>query len=287
MSAVASAPAANDVRTLQARVQTLESENRRLTSTLAKQVGESRRRADGLQGELARVQHLCNELTCAMVIHGVDPNSLSSVVRDSHRFDVAAVLNPQSTSTPVRVATEMRFGEPQSLGNLNSLGGLNSLVQGLGPAVGLPSPAYQLAPPTAPARYGTPTHHRRLHASPPDAFIPDALLKRLDASSALVQRLGSPASWERGSSTPSSLQRSRSALGMMAQQGIELPGDVESSYPAVLPPTPPPTARPGSQIGADGDSGGRRGRRLMNDTNDAGQGHPPPARVEGAVGGAF
>ncbi len=53
----------------------------------------------------------------------------------------------------------------------------------------VPSAAYQLAPVPAPARAGA-AQFRGLHATPPDAFIPDSLRKRLDASSALATRLG-------------------------------------------------------------------------------------------------
>ncbi len=55
----------------------------------------------------------------------------------------------------------------------------------------LPTAAYQLAPVPAPARAGT--QFRGVNATPPEAFIPDSLRKRLDASSALATRLGSPA----------------------------------------------------------------------------------------------
>ena len=329
MSAVASSAAmTTDVKSLQAKVMILETENRRLTSNLTKQANESRRRSEGIQGELARVQHLCNELTFAMVMHGVDPTALSAVVRDSHRFDVGAVLSARTPERADRaaaggaisgdnnIAAAATSGLSASIGAAD-LGHLNSLaLQGLGPAqVNLPSGSYQLAPPTIPARFGTPTHHRRLHASPPDAYIPDALLKRLDASSALVQRLGSPATWDRSGTPTNNKQhshRSRSALGMAfdATNNVSGAGGGVGVVPASLEwpngaegeglcPTPPPGSRPRSQLndssmaepggtpgGGAGDSGGRRGRRLMH--ADGSNDHPPPAaaRVAGGVGGA-
>jgi hypothetical protein len=217
----------SEVGTLRARVEALEGENRRLTTTLKRTVLEHRTRAEGLQGELARVQHLCNELTFAMVMHGVDPSSLSGIVAGSLRFDVGATLTQRTASqaTPTKITTSSRAMETQTTAAAASLGALPVLA----------SPTYQLAPPMAPPGYGhsNPQHHKlRFAASPPEAYIPEALRKRLDATDALVQRLGSPATWERGggggsaASTPQRLAmasssssshhrgRSRSALGM-------------------------------------------------------------------------
>ena len=59
-------------------------------------------------------------------------------------------------------------------------------------AAALPTAAYQLAPVPAPARSGA-AQFRGMNATPPEAFIPDSLRKRLDASADLATRLGSPA----------------------------------------------------------------------------------------------
>ena len=67
---------ASEIAALRARVQTLESENGKLASTLRKQESASRTMTEGLQSELARIQHLCNELSYTMVPPGatVDAN---------------------------------------------------------------------------------------------------------------------------------------------------------------------------------------------------------------------
>ncbi len=80
---------ATEIAALRARVKTLESENGKLASTLRKQESASRTMTESLQGELARIQHLCNELSYTMVLQGVDPSVLSAVTSKHLRFDPA------------------------------------------------------------------------------------------------------------------------------------------------------------------------------------------------------
>lgn len=80
---------ASEIAALRARVQTLESENVQLASKLRKQESASRTMTESLQGELARIQHLCNELSYTMVLQGVDPSVLSTVTSRHLRFDPA------------------------------------------------------------------------------------------------------------------------------------------------------------------------------------------------------
>ena len=80
---------ASEIAALRERVQTLESENGKLASTLRKQESASRTMTESLQSELARIQHLCNELSYTMVLQGVDPSVLSAVTSKHLRFDPA------------------------------------------------------------------------------------------------------------------------------------------------------------------------------------------------------
>lgn len=85
---------ASEIAALRARVQTLESENGKLASTLRKQESASRTMTESLQGELARIQHLCNELSYTMVLQGVDPSVVSAVTSKHLRFDPAVRAHP-------------------------------------------------------------------------------------------------------------------------------------------------------------------------------------------------
>ncbi len=89
---------ATEIAALRARVKTLESENGKLASTLRKQESASRTMTESLQGELARIQHLCNELSYTMVLQGVDPSVLSAVTSKHLRFDPAVRARNRSPS---------------------------------------------------------------------------------------------------------------------------------------------------------------------------------------------
>lgn len=80
---------ASEIAALRARVKSLESENGALHSSLRKQETAGRTMADSLQCELARIQHLCNELSYTMVLQGVDPSVLSAVTSKHLLFDPA------------------------------------------------------------------------------------------------------------------------------------------------------------------------------------------------------
>ena len=95
---------ASEIAALRARVQTLESENGKLASTLRKQESASRTMTESLQGELARIQHLCNELSCTMVLQGVDPSVLSAVTSKHLRFDPAVRARNRFPCAPPSLA---------------------------------------------------------------------------------------------------------------------------------------------------------------------------------------
>ena len=79
---------AESVGTLRARVASLEKENSALRLR-NKGNEDARKQVSSLQGELQRVQHLCNELCYTMVLQGVDPSVLSSITRSHLLFDPA------------------------------------------------------------------------------------------------------------------------------------------------------------------------------------------------------
>ena len=85
---------AESVGTLRARVASLEKENSALRLR-NKGNEDARKQVSSLQGELQRVQHLCNELCYTMVLQGVDPSVLSSITR-SHLLFAPAVRPPHA-----------------------------------------------------------------------------------------------------------------------------------------------------------------------------------------------
>lgn len=118
----------------------------------------------------------------------------------------------------------------------------------------LPTAAYQLAPVPAPARSGA-QFRGGMNATPPEAFIPDSLRKRLDASSALATRLGSPAMF----GTPDE-QLGSSAGGVGGGERVFLTGaptTLNSAFDAAaasdgahLKPSPPPFTTGDAEDGA-------------------------------------
>lgn len=178
---------AESVGTLRARVASLEKENSALRLR-NKGNEDARKQVSSLQGELQRVQHLCNELCYTMVLQGVDPSVLSSITRSHLLFDPAVPEGGGAAASPTP-------STPRSVANsayASASGSARAVPSAALDMRAVPSAAYQLAPVPAPARAGA-AQFRGLHATPPDAFIPDSLRKRLDASSALATRLGSPA----------------------------------------------------------------------------------------------
>ena len=186
------------------------------------QESASRSMTESLQRELSRIQHLCNELSYTMVLQGIDPSVLSAVTGTHLRFVPAWRLPPpppararalgnsaahdavslqvhqiragavaaSAPSTP-RSAQQRESQQRES----QQAATLSAASKSGSSALEVPFPlaasaSYQLAPVPAPARAG---QFRGVNATPPEAFIPDSLRKRLDASSALATRLGSPA----------------------------------------------------------------------------------------------
>ena len=203
---------AESVGTLRARVASLEKENSALRLR-NKGNEDARQQVSCLQGELQRVQHLCNELCYTMVLQGVDPSVLSSITRSHLLFD-PAVRPPHAflLSSAGREGAQTKWlgvfsvqvpegggaaasptpSTPRSVANsayASASGSARAVPSAALDMRAVPSAAYQLAPVPAPARAGA-AQFRGLHATPPDAFIPDSLRKRLDASSALATRLG-------------------------------------------------------------------------------------------------
>ena len=280
---------------LRARVKTLESENGALATSLRLQETASRTMAEGLQCELARIQHLCNELSYTMVLQGVDPTVLSAVTSKHLLFNPAvrvhlpplflappppprarlyrvplhATRSRSSSShvrasccylqvhgggvaavAPVQPSTPRTVPQKETSSAARSVTAANAPLElpfALAAAPGaLPTAAYQLAPVPAPARSGA-AQFRGMNAPPPEAFIPDSLRKRLDASADLATRLGSPAMF----GTPDA---SSSAGERVFLTGA--PTTLEGAFDAAsggLKPSPPPFS--GSGENGDRDDG--------------------------------
>lgn len=236
--------------------------------------------------EISRLQHVCNELTFCMVMHGVSMDALPEFTRGQISAGAAGKAAAPAVAAAIAAAAATPVPRPSHDADTQTEAGLAASSGGGGDSnvtphavMALPPPAFQLG-----NVVGSPSQLQRgmiVRASPPaqvrmsppappaqasaEAAIPESLRRRL-CPTALIERLNSPAGVPREPSSPSTAKYGSPVVPALysdytASRGAasgagSLPG-IGNSYGieygagaggrvGVLPAAPPGARRPGS-----------------------------------------